>query len=62
MSHPLAREVAFWLGVKVVALAALFFLFFGPAQRPTVTPANVGELLAAPDAAPADSPESPADE
>jgi hypothetical protein len=62
MSHPLAREVAFWLGVKVVALAALFFLFFGPAQRPTVTPASVGERLVAPDAAPAESPESPADD
>jgi hypothetical protein len=62
MSHPLAREVAFWLGVKVVALAALFFLFFGPAQRPTVTPASVGALLVAPGTSHTGSPESPADD
>ena len=62
MSHPLAREVAFWLGVKAVALAVLFFLFFGPAQRPTITPASVGERLVAPDAAPAGPQESFADD
>jgi len=48
MSHPLAREIVFWVGVKIVALAALFFLFFGPAQRPAVTAESVATQLVAP--------------
>lgn len=48
VSHPLAREIAFWLGVKIVALAALFLLFFGPAQRPTMTAESVATQLLAP--------------
>lgn len=52
VKHPLAREVAFWLGVKVVALGALFFLFFGPGHRPTVTPESVEQKLLAPVSAP----------
>ncbi len=48
MKHPLAREVAFWLGVKAVALCALFFLFFGPGHRATVTPESVEQKLLAP--------------
>lgn len=53
MKHPLAREVAFWLGVKVVALGALFFLFFGPEHRVTVTPESVERKLLAPASTPA---------
>lgn len=53
MIHPLAREIAFWLGVKVVALAAMFFLFFGPEQRPSITPERVESRLLAPTAGPA---------
>lgn len=48
MIHPLAREVTFWLVVKAVALAALFFLFFSPAHRPNLTPDSVEARLIAP--------------
>jgi hypothetical protein len=38
LRHPLAREIAVVLVVKVLALAALYFAFFSPAHRPEVTP------------------------
>ncbi|MFQ6022966.1 MAG: cytochrome oxidase putative small subunit CydP [Acidiferrobacterales bacterium] len=34
--HPLAREIAVIICLKVIALLVLFFAFFGPAQRPDV--------------------------
>ncbi len=43
--HPLAREVAVALTVKAVALGALYVAFFGPWQRPDVTPGTVETVL-----------------
>ncbi len=43
--HPLAREVAVALTVKAVALGALYVAFFGPWQRPEVTPEDVETAL-----------------
>lgn len=43
--HPLAREVAVVLAIKVVALAALYLFFFGPAHRPDLTPESVGRAI-----------------
>jgi hypothetical protein len=41
----LAREIAAVLVIKVLLLAGLFWLFFGPDQRPVVTPDAVHRLL-----------------
>ena len=46
--HPLVREIAVVLALKVVALAALYFLFFGPSQRPDLTPEAVGDAVFGP--------------
>ena len=43
--HPLAREVAVALTVKAIALGALYVAFFGPWQRPEVTPGTVETIL-----------------
>lgn len=34
----LALEIAVWLAVKLLALAAMGFLLFGPADRPPPSP------------------------
>ncbi len=58
--HPLAREVAVALAVKAVALGALWVAFFGPWQRPEVTPETVETTLF--EAARADSARSAGDD
>jgi len=45
LRHPLAREIAVVLVVKVLALAALYITFFGPAHRPEVTPETMGRAI-----------------
>jgi hypothetical protein len=35
----LGREIAFVIGLKLVALFALWFAFFSPAHRPVINPA-----------------------
>lgn len=45
LRHPLAREITLVLTIKVLALAALYFTFFGPSHRPDLTPEAVGEAL-----------------
>ena len=37
----LARQIGIALVIKALALGVLFVLFFGPDQRPTVTPERV---------------------
>ena len=51
--HPLAKEITAVLVFKAVVLVGLYLAFFGPADRPTVTPEGVGAALleAAPGAA-----------
>lgn len=41
----LAREIAIILCIKVLLLAGLFWLFFGPERRARVTPDAVHRLL-----------------
>lgn len=43
--HPLAREITVVLIVKAAALATLYLLFFGPANRPHITPDAVDRHL-----------------
>ena len=43
--RPLEREIAVALAFKLVALIALYVLFFGPAHRIKVTPAEMAEAL-----------------
>jgi len=43
--HPLAREIAVVLAIKLVALTALYFVFFGPDHRPDLTPESVGRAI-----------------
>jgi hypothetical protein len=45
--HPLAREIGILLALKVAALAAIFFLFFAPSQRPHVDPGRVADQILA---------------
>ncbi len=45
LRHPLAREIAVVLVVKVLALAALYIAFFGPAHRPEVTPETMERAI-----------------
>jgi len=42
----LAWEIGAALGLKVAALAALYFLFFDHARKPVVTPAKMAAHLA----------------
>jgi hypothetical protein len=44
------RKVAVALIVKLLAVLALFLVFFGPGQRPDVDPAGVRDRLVAPTA------------
>jgi hypothetical protein len=43
----LAREIAFALAFKLIALIALYVAFFGPAHRIRVTPTQMAETLSA---------------
>lgn len=43
----LGREIAIALALKLVALIALYVLFFGPAHRIKVTPGQMAETLSA---------------
>lgn len=45
LRHPLAREIVVVLVVKVLALAALWVFFFGPAHRPDVTPETMERAI-----------------
>jgi len=44
---PLAREISVALIVKLMALVALYVLFFSPAHRVKVTPAEMAQTLSA---------------
>jgi uncharacterized protein (DUF58 family) len=44
---PLGREIGVALVVKLMALVALYVLFFSPAHRVRVTPAEMAEALSA---------------
>lgn len=44
----LGREIAVLLAIKFVLLMVLFFLFFGPGNRPEVTDAIIHERLMSP--------------
>jgi hypothetical protein len=46
--HPLAREIAAVLLLKMLALGALWFFFFGPENRLNPTPDEVGTALFGP--------------
>lgn len=50
-AHPLAREIGVVLALKLVLLVLGFFLLFGPATRPRLTPDAIHDHLSA--AAPA---------
>ena len=45
LRHPLAREIAVVLVVKVLALATLYVAFFSPAHRPEVTPQTMERAI-----------------
>jgi len=45
LRHPLARDIVVVLVVKVLALAALWLFFFGPAHRPDVTPETMERAI-----------------
>ncbi len=42
---PLRRQIALAIGLKLIALAVLWFAFFGPEHRPLVTPATLEKQL-----------------
>jgi hypothetical protein len=44
-THPLVREITILLCIKVVALLALFFAFFGPQHRQTIDDDAVARSL-----------------
>ena len=44
-SRSLRREIAWVLMFKMVALATLYFAFFGPLHRVQLTPAQVAAVL-----------------
>ena len=46
-TRPLGREIAVALGFKLLALIALYVMFFGPGHRIKVTPAQMAEALSA---------------
>ena len=46
--HPLIREIAVVLALKVAAIAVIWLAFFGPDTRPTVDGAAIERHLAAP--------------
>ena len=43
--HQLTRELAGLIAVKVLALALLFFLFFGPSARPHVDADTIAKTI-----------------
>jgi hypothetical protein len=43
--HPLAREVAFAVAVKLMVILAAALFVFGPGQRPRIDAASVRERL-----------------
>jgi len=45
LRHPLARDIAVVLGIKVLALTALYLAFFSPSHRLDVTPEALGEAV-----------------
>lgn len=45
--HPLSREIGILLVLKIVALVAIFFLFFAPSQRPRVDSGRVADQILA---------------
>ena len=49
--RPLAREIGVALIFKLMALIALYALFFSPAHRTKVTPAEMANTLSSPSAA-----------
>jgi hypothetical protein len=48
--HPLVTEISLALVLKLVALTAIFYLFFGPAERMLVNSDVVARHLLSPDA------------
>lgn len=46
-TRPLGREIAIALAFKLMALVALYLMFFSPAHRIKVTPAQMAETLSA---------------
>jgi len=44
---PLRREIVIALAFKALALVALYVMFFGPAHRIKVTPAQMADALSA---------------
>ncbi len=48
--RPLAREIGVALIFKLIALIALYALFFGPAHRIKVTPEEMTHMLSSPSA------------
>ncbi len=47
-SHGLRREIAWALLFKMLALAVLYVVFFGPGHRAQVTPAQIAALFGQP--------------
>jgi hypothetical protein len=43
--HSLAREIAWLLAFKAIALVLLYFTFFGPSHRIRVTPNQVASAI-----------------
>ena len=41
----LRREIFSLLAVKLLALAVMFFVFFGPSERPDVNAKNIKDVL-----------------
>ena len=41
----LRREISSLLAVKLLALAVMFFVFFGPSERPDVNAENIKDAL-----------------
>lgn len=44
-ARKLAREIGALVLIKVAALILLFVLFFGPAQRPDIDAARMGDQI-----------------
>ena len=45
ISRTLRREILSLLVVKLFALAVMFFVFFGPSERPDVNAENIKDAL-----------------
>jgi hypothetical protein len=44
-ARQLSRELAVLIAFKIAALAVLFFVFFGPTQRPKADAATISHAL-----------------